>query len=362
MAEIGRLYHDFVGELSLLSDFNNLPDLFEEVIRKHVHFDWCALYYGNDRMLAPGVQTSSNVSFDWNVLYEDMAGLDKVYEIGFTCPTGTIFRPRKLFTTPDEKAEFCFDYLRKKTDTFHTMLINGFIDISGFTGFGFYRSEINKPFSDDEVSIVKKLIHPLILSGKYYLLHKQHQLTSALTNYPGCNDTYSMVFDNRLSLIEMSMGCHSFLDKYFPSENTTTLPHELIIWLRHIVAPTKQLVEYPKTWSFKPTTSFVTVRVSATTVRSTAGQLSLVIRLTAQEPGEDFSILSNTGITQREIEALEYLPLGYSNQQIALAMDIKEITVKKHLKNAGKKLHASVRTELLYNAIVKKKVLTIEML
>ncbi len=121
------------------------------------------------------------------------------------------------------------------------------------------------------------------------------------------------------------------------------------------------LIEYPKTWSFQPVTTLVNVQVTGTAVRSKTGQLSLVIKLSTHEPSEDFSILSSIGITQREIEELEYLPLGYSNQQIALAMDIKEITVKKHLRNAGRKLDASVRTELLYNAMVKKKSLTIEM-
>ncbi len=237
MSTIQQVYNEFVGELSLLSDFNNLPELFGEVIRKSVHFDWCALYYGNDLMAPPGVQTSSNVSFDWNTLYEDMAGLDKVYEIGFSCPTGTIFRPRELFTTPDEKAQFCFEYLRNKTNTFHTMLINGFKDVSGFTGFGFYRSDSNKPFSNDEVLVVEKLLAPMILAGKYYLLQKQYQLTSVLTNYPCNENTHSMVFDDRLSLVEMSTGCRSFIEKYFPCKKTTTLPDEILIWLKHVVAP-----------------------------------------------------------------------------------------------------------------------------
>jgi DNA-binding NarL/FixJ family response regulator len=49
--------------------------------------------------------------------------------------------------------------------------------------------------------------------------------------------------------------------------------------------------------------------------------------------------------------------LGYSNKQIAMAMDIEEVTVKKHLKNTAQKLGAVGKTDTLYKTIQKKELL-----
>ncbi len=78
------------------------------------------------------------------------------------------------------------------------------------------------------------------------------------------------------------------------------------------------------------------------------------------DPGEektgrvDFSVLSEIGLSPREIDVLEYLPLGLTNTQIALALEIREVTVKKHLQNVGRKLDAQGKTEILYQALRRK--------
>ena len=78
------------------------------------------------------------------------------------------------------------------------------------------------------------------------------------------------------------------------------------------------------------------------------------------DPGEekagrvDFSALSEIGLSPREIDVLEYLPLGLTNTQIALALGIQEVTVKKHLQSVGRKLDAQGKTEILYQALRRK--------
>ncbi|GAB4295638.1 MAG: hypothetical protein Kow0090_10590 [Myxococcota bacterium] len=70
---------------------------------------------------------------------------------------------------------------------------------------------------------------------------------------------------------------------------------------------------------------------------------------------EDFSCLEKNNFSKREVEVLGLLPLGYTNKQIASALGIKEVTVKKHLRNIANKLEAYGKTEILYKALQEKK-------
>jgi DNA-binding CsgD family transcriptional regulator len=81
----------------------------------------------------------------------------------------------------------------------------------------------------------------------------------------------------------------------------------------------------------------------------------LVLQIDPHGCSEDFSALTKQGFSAREIETLSYLPLGYTNRQIAMAMGITVDGVKKHLKNLGRKLEATGRSEILYRALWLKK-------
>ena len=80
-----------------------------------------------------------------------------------------------------------------------------------------------------------------------------------------------------------------------------------------------------------------------------------LLRFVASGPTEDFDLLARIGITGREAEILAYLPLGYTNRDIADAMEITVNGVKKHLRRIGRKLDAGGRTEILYKALMKKR-------
>jgi DNA-binding NarL/FixJ family response regulator len=99
------------------------------------------------------------------------------------------------------------------------------------------------------------------------------------------------------------------------------------------------------------------LHLKAYTVVTDLKQLVLFVMLIPHNRPMDFSILLSEGLTKREVEAVSYLPLGYSNKQIAMAMDIEEVTVKKHLKNTAQKLGAVGKTDTLYKTIQKKELL-----
>ena len=55
-------------------------------------------------------------------------------------------------------------------------------------------------------------------------------------------------------------------------------------------------------------------------------------------------------LSDRELEVIRYVARGLSNKQIAHEMFVSESTVKFHLQNASKKLHAHNRAEIVHRA------------
>jgi DNA-binding NarL/FixJ family response regulator len=86
-------------------------------------------------------------------------------------------------------------------------------------------------------------------------------------------------------------------------------------------------------------------------IKDTSGNPLLLIRFFSSHLNEDFSVLAGNGLTRSQINILNFLPLGYTNPQIANALCVKEITVKKHIQALGNKLHARGRTEILFKAM-----------
>jgi DNA-binding NarL/FixJ family response regulator len=64
-------------------------------------------------------------------------------------------------------------------------------------------------------------------------------------------------------------------------------------------------------------------------------------------------IRSNGPLTPREIELLNYAAMGKSNKQIADILKISESTIKNHMSNTLKKLHANDRTHATILAIYR---------
>ncbi|MFN8467531.1 MAG: response regulator transcription factor [Caldilineaceae bacterium] len=78
--------------------------------------------------------------------------------------------------------------------------------------------------------------------------------------------------------------------------------------------------------------------------RELAASLSLTAPLTAaSKPG--------SALTARELEVLQYLAAGYSNQAISRAMNISVDTVRSHVSHLLPKLGAANRTQAAINAV-----------
>ena len=59
----------------------------------------------------------------------------------------------------------------------------------------------------------------------------------------------------------------------------------------------------------------------------------------------------NQSLTRRELEALQLIARGFSNQEIATALVVHERTIAKYVSNILYKLHVSNRTQAALYAI-----------
>jgi DNA-binding NarL/FixJ family response regulator len=59
-------------------------------------------------------------------------------------------------------------------------------------------------------------------------------------------------------------------------------------------------------------------------------------------------------LTKREGEILAYVSQGFTNREIASALEISEKTIEFHLNSIFNKVHASTRTEAVTNALKNK--------
>lgn len=126
-------------------------------------------------------------------------------------------------------------------------------------------------------------------------------------------------------------------------------------WLSEQIAPHGEVALNTGPWRFRVKAPRGDILCYAYSLATEKQRPIVILRFEQHGCTEDFSNLTALGLTKREIETLSYLPLGYTNKQIAMAMSIGEDGVKQHLKRLSKKLSASGRTEILYQALALKK-------
>jgi DNA-binding NarL/FixJ family response regulator len=179
----------------------------------------------------------------------------------------------------------------------------------------------------------------------------------AIDKLAGSQKALTITLNDQLIPVDIPKKTKLFIKRHFPLAGRRFVPEPIDQWIRRQIAPKGHLEANSGPWIFNMSLPEMELYCKAYTVFTELNQLALLVLLVPHNRPEDFSILELHGLTKREIETLSYLPLGYTNKQIAMAMDIEEVTVKKHLKNAGEKLDAIGKTDTLYRAIQLKELL-----
>jgi DNA-binding NarL/FixJ family response regulator len=80
-------------------------------------------------------------------------------------------------------------------------------------------------------------------------------------------------------------------------------------------------------------------------------QPSMAMKLIHEFKQPSEGAVVNQSLTRRELEALQLIARGYSNQEIAMSLVVHERTIAKYVSNILNKLHVSNRTQAALYAI-----------
>ena len=188
-------------------------------------------------------------------------------------------------------------------------------------------------------------IRPLIGACCQAILERRQADLRAALNPDDLLRPYILI-DPQGALVDFSPASMALLQGVYLDQELNQLPLEIASWI-------KQAINQAPHDCAENLLIFRRIGLRLKTVLLDGGQSFYLLHLIDKRSPDDFSPLCDCGLTAREIEVLNYLPTGYSNAQIAMALGIKEITVKKHLKTIGDKLGASGKTEILYTALAK---------
>jgi DNA-binding CsgD family transcriptional regulator len=180
-------------------------------------------------------------------------------------------------------------------------------------------------------------------------LLREIELRTAICEFSdpqGC----TLLLDENLRLADLPEDTRRLLERFY-GRAIEGLPPSIATWLKNTVLCDGCLPKVGGPWKFQQSMPIGRLECVACILPDLNARRFVLLRFTLHGCTADFSPLARIGLSRRELEVLTFLPLGYSNAQIASALEIGEVTVKKHLRNAGEKLGATGKTGILYAAI-----------
>jgi DNA-binding CsgD family transcriptional regulator len=262
----------------------------------------------------------------------------------------------EIYNPRNEVERYCYKFAKKHTDTVHLLGMSTVNDSDGITLLGLYRTDEKFGFSQKDKTLYQQ-VGPLLRStSKQLMLYQQWDLKrQTYDKLFETADIRPVFMDNRLRLVDLPLPTLSFLRSMFNQPLMEGLPSRILNTIEQLIAPEGEIVLGTGPWSFRVKAVRGDIICHAHVMATENKQPVLIIRFEQHGASDDFSQLSSIGLTKREIETISYLPLGYTNKQIAMAMSIGEDGVKQHLKRLSIKLGASGRTEILFQALEMKK-------
>ncbi len=338
-----------------ISDYNEFPSILESILKKMFHIDWLAMFSFNQEFKGYNIVTNPSLPFNWNKKYAEIYDKDVVRKALFNMEIGGIHLHDTVNKPDNEEETYLFETVKKYTDTSHFLAIHTGKTNSFDSAIGFYRTDARNHFVEDDKKIIEYLSPVLVSISHMMMFYDRFDFKRvAIDDLRNNGNALTMTFNEQLIPIDIPRKTKEFLSRVFSLRNSDVIPDHIKNWIDNTIACNGRLKVNTGPWILKMKLRDMELFCKARIVVTAFSRLALLINFIPHGDLHDFSVLTSIGLTKREAETLSYLPLGYSNKQIALAMDIKEVTVKKHLKNASLKLGALGRTELLYQAIRKK--------
>ncbi len=335
-------------------EYQDLANRLFEVLKSYIHIDWLGFFVMNRFDTHVTVTTNDHITFNWDEHYMNIFNHDAFGRQTLQGQPGDVFFSHEIFNAQSDEDVYVMDYIRKHANTNYCMTMPILMEEGNRMVMGLYRGDRSCPFGQNEKEIMLNLFPLLVTKTRMLMMCREYELKLASLERLIDNQEVNCIFlDDRLVPIDVPMRTLEMLSNFYGQPSISKLPLPLMNWLRNVVAPGKVIDSNGGPWSLEQHLPGGRLRCTAYSVIDERKRPSLMVVFKEHTGREDFSALTRYGLTKREIEVISYLPLGYSNNLIAQALEITEVTVKKHLRNAGLKLGASGKTEIIYHAVKK---------
>ncbi|WP_028316535.1 helix-turn-helix transcriptional regulator [Desulfatibacillum aliphaticivorans] len=353
--QIARAVLEVSCGVNTVDDIFNIPDMLEAIIKKYLPMCWMGLYvFSGD--IPKNVTTNPSLPFNWDQLYYSISDKDKLLKQTLASPIGVYSMYNESLSPMDEDDYYCREFVLKHTQTYHCMSTRLMGGGERGVGLGVYRTDKKLEFTETDKIFMERLSPVLASAANGYLLFQENGYKRAALDWLVRSEKLNYaILSNRLSIIELPLTALNFLRRVFQDCFIERLPQPIEQWIQSKIAPGGHLKHNTGPWSMRLSLAGGNLLCHAYVVQDDLKKPVLLIKFELHGETEDFSILQKAGFTPRETEALSYIPLGYSNQQIAMAMDISADGVKKHLRNIARKLNAERKAEVLFQAMQLKK-------
>ncbi|RJO68498.1 MAG: LuxR family transcriptional regulator [Myxococcales bacterium] len=267
-------------------------------------------------------------------------------------PAGTTLLTQDLLDRRNPEHELLFEAVNRRTGSEFAMATNLVNDEDCFIVLVLNRNDPRYPFHPSEKAFFGALTPLLQLTARTLVTREKARLIlSSAESLSRTAGSINFLFDEHLRPLFVPRNARERLEPFFPEKDQRPVPQFLQQWLERVAGSKGSVSPQSGPWRLLHETPFGRLKCAAMAVDSLGGRPTLWVRVEVEAQEGEFFRLRQAGLSERETEVVTYLPLGYTNRQIAEAMGIQEITVKKHLQSIGEKLGAAGRTEILYQAL-----------
>ena len=333
----------------LVSDLEDFPERISKPIMEAIPFDHLCIFLSGAHDSSPTLISGQDVPMPWDKIYPGITAEDMHSSILYRGQPSDVFLSQDMKGPGCEGDEHALGLISRFTGMkFSIHLIMSVI--GGFRlHFSLYRRR--KPFDINDAETLRQLSPALIIKANALLASRLSNSGDLLLSASEDKATFHyLLLDHNLRVISLPKSTRDFLAEHFHDPIIQGLPATLRKWLEGC-GPTGNKCDQAMTCQTSLISESGPVECRVIPLEDSSGKTMFLTSLNLFRNAADFTPLSSLGLSEREIQILDCLYSGKTNTQIGEHLDIKKVTVGKHLSSIGNKLHASGRTEILSKAI-----------
>jgi DNA-binding NarL/FixJ family response regulator len=336
--------------LAALEDFDEVPELLKGVLSRHMNFDWAAVYCLSAANDIEKIAVNPGLRCDWVKLFtairKSISWLPTVRQ----GELGQIFLSQDLLDPDNEHDLHMKTIVAESTGAHYAMQMCVVKTKEHTVNLGLYRNDPERPYTKEDVAFMEE-ISPIIIFWAQSLVRLRentiHQLSSSTLLEK--EQVRAVLFDRHLCDVMWTRDALKMLKSNLGSSWRDIILPTLREWIRQT-----GLQQNGRKSASGPCPEHLVLDSFNLECCAYPLEGHILINFKRHE-SDPFLILKKSGLTKREIEVISYLPLGYTNRQIATVLGISEVTVKKHIERIGPKLNAVGRTSIMCKAEVLRR-------